>query len=41
MNVIHGLRRCVNCKIYNAESGKRPPRRQAAAALLTSASPRR
>jgi len=41
MNVIRGLRRYANCKIYNAESGKRPARRQAAAALLMSASPRR
>jgi hypothetical protein len=41
MNVIRRLYRYPNCKIYNAESGKRPPRRQAAAALLTSASPRR
>jgi hypothetical protein len=41
MNVIRGPRRYANCKIYNAESGKRPPRHQAAAALLTNASPSR
>src|ERR1700733_11597439 len=41
MNVIRGLRPYANCKIYNAERGKRPPRHQAPAALFTSARPRR